>query len=117
MEVEEVVPWLHVGAVPRGAGLRHRPSRRFCLDARDGSEKWFQRVEGPFSASPVIADGKLYLVNEGGTTTVLKLGDKPEVLSVNEVKERPGRRAPGCPARPPRPAHPATSAGSRWTTY
>ena len=41
----------------------------FCLDARDGSEKWFQRVEGQFSASPVIADGKLYLANEGGTTT------------------------------------------------
>ena len=58
-----------------------------CLDAKDGSEKWVQRVDGPFSASPVIADGKLYVVSEGGKTTVLKLGDKPEVLATNPVGE------------------------------
>jgi outer membrane protein assembly factor BamB len=42
-------------------------------------------VEGPFSASPVAADGKVYLVNEAGRATVFRAGDRPEVLSENEV--------------------------------
>lgn len=58
-----------------------------CLDATDGKELWRQRAVGPFSASPVIADGKLYVVSEEGITTVIKLGDKPEVLAVNSVGE------------------------------
>ena len=42
---------------------------------------------GPVAASPVVGDGKLYVVNEEGVTTVLGLGDKPEVLAVNPVGE------------------------------
>jgi outer membrane protein assembly factor BamB len=48
-------------------------------------EEWFQRIPGPFAASPVLADGKLYVVNEQGTTTVLKLGATPEVIATNEL--------------------------------
>ncbi len=58
-----------------------------CLGAKDGKEVWKQRAAGPFSASPVLADGKLYVVSEDGKTTVIKLGDKPEVLAVNSVGE------------------------------
>jgi outer membrane protein assembly factor BamB len=58
-----------------------------CLDAKTGAPVWQQRVKGPVSASPVIADGKLYVVNEEGVTTVLKLGDKPKVLATNPVGE------------------------------
>jgi outer membrane protein assembly factor BamB len=58
-----------------------------CLDAKTGVLAWQQRVPGPFSASPVVGDGKLYVVNEPGAVTVLQLGDKPEVLSVNSMGE------------------------------
>jgi outer membrane protein assembly factor BamB len=56
-----------------------------CLDAKTGEQLWSQRVQGPFSASPVVGDGKLYVVNEKGTAAVIKLGDKPEVLATNDV--------------------------------
>jgi outer membrane protein assembly factor BamB len=35
----------------------------------------------------VIADGKLYAVNEEGLTSVVKLGEKPEVLATNELND------------------------------
>ena len=58
-----------------------------CLDAKDGKEIWSERAAGPFSASPVIADGKLYLVNEKGTTFVFTLGEKPELVSKNVLND------------------------------
>ena len=58
-----------------------------CADAADGKVLWQQRVEGPFSASPVAADGKVYLLSEKGTTTVVEVGAEPKVLSVNPLGE------------------------------
>jgi outer membrane protein assembly factor BamB len=58
-----------------------------CLDAATGELLWQQRIAGAFSASPIIARGKLYAVNEEGKTTVVQLGDKPKVLAVNDLKE------------------------------
>jgi outer membrane protein assembly factor BamB len=58
-----------------------------CLDAANGKELWRERVEGPFAATPVIADGKLYVVNEKGTAFVFSLGDKPELLSKNVLND------------------------------
>jgi outer membrane protein assembly factor BamB len=59
-----------------------------CLDAKTGAPVWKQRVKGKqFWASPVAADGKLYVVEEQGLTTVIKLGDKPEVLAQNPLGE------------------------------
>jgi outer membrane protein assembly factor BamB len=57
-----------------------------CADAADGKILWQERLKGPFSASPVIADGKLYAVNEEGQTFVVQLGDKPQLLATNELK-------------------------------
>jgi outer membrane protein assembly factor BamB len=61
------------------------PTGVTCVDGKTGEPVWQQRVQGPFSASPVVGDGKLYLVNEQGTTTVLGLGDKAEVLATNAL--------------------------------
>jgi outer membrane protein assembly factor BamB len=59
-----------------------------CLDGKTGEVLWKQRVKGKtFWASPIIADDKLYLVSEDGLTSVLKLGDKPEVLATNAIGE------------------------------
>ena len=42
-------------------------------------------AQGSVSASPVIADGKLYALNENGVTTVLRAGPEFEVLATNEL--------------------------------
>jgi outer membrane protein assembly factor BamB len=61
------------------------PNNVTCLDADTGQEVWKQRVEGSFWATPVVADGKLYAVNEKGKTTVIQLGEQPKVLAVNDL--------------------------------
>jgi outer membrane protein assembly factor BamB len=58
-----------------------------CAEASTGKLLWKERLEGPFSASPVVGDGKLYLVSEKGQTTVVRPGDKPHVLATNELGE------------------------------
>jgi len=59
----------------------------WCLDAKTGQEVWgSQRIKpGTYSSSPVLADGKLYLTNEDGVTTVVKAGPTFEVLAENNL--------------------------------
>jgi outer membrane protein assembly factor BamB len=61
----------------------------FCLDAKTGAQVYGgRRVKpGTYSASPTLADGKIYITNEEGVTTVLKAGDKFEVLAANDLAE------------------------------
>jgi outer membrane protein assembly factor BamB len=61
----------------------------YCLDAKTGATIWGpQRIKPAiYSASPVLADGKIYITNEDGVTTVLKAGDKFEVLAENDFAE------------------------------
>jgi outer membrane protein assembly factor BamB len=58
-----------------------------CVDMKTGQLLWQQRAQGKFAASPILADGKLYAVNQKGLATVIKLGDKPEVLATNNVDD------------------------------
>ena len=61
----------------------------WCLDAKTGHAIWGpQRVKpATYSSSPVLADGKLYVTNEEGLTTVLKAGPKFEVLAENNLND------------------------------
>ena len=61
----------------------------WCLDAKTGQEIYGQqRIKpGTYSASPVLADGKLYVTNEDGLTTVIKAGPKFEILAENELND------------------------------
>lgn len=58
-----------------------------CLEAATGKPVYEgQRIElGTYSASPLLADGKIYATNEEGNTTVIKAGPKFEILSVNKL--------------------------------
>ncbi len=58
-----------------------------CVEALTGKAVYeAQRIEvGTYSSSPLLADGKLYCVNEEGTTTVLKAGPAFEILGVNKL--------------------------------
>jgi outer membrane protein assembly factor BamB len=61
-----------------------------CFDAKTG-KPYFHQVRLPkpynFKASPVGANGKLYLATEQGDVVVLKLGTEYEVLATNEMGE------------------------------
>jgi outer membrane protein assembly factor BamB len=61
----------------------------FCLDAKTGQEIYGgQRMKpGTYSASPILADGKIYITNEDGLTTVLKAGPQFEILAENNVND------------------------------
>jgi outer membrane protein assembly factor BamB len=58
-----------------------------CLDVKTGQVLYGpQRIApGTYSASPVVADGKVYAISEEGLTTVLKAGPKFEVLGENAL--------------------------------
>lgn len=58
-----------------------------CLDLEDGKVVWGpeRTVVGTVSASPVLADGKLYITNEDCTTTVVAAGPEFKILGSNEL--------------------------------
>jgi len=58
-----------------------------CLDARTGETIWGpeRTAEGIVSSSPILADGKIYIVNESAVTTVLAAGPEFEILATNEL--------------------------------
>ncbi len=61
----------------------------WCFDARTGKEVYAgQRIKPAiYSSSPVLADGKIYMSNEEGLTTVLKAGPQFEVLAENSLDD------------------------------
>jgi outer membrane protein assembly factor BamB len=59
-----------------------------CARADTGAPLWKERLSGIFFASPVGADGKVYMVSETGETIVLRAGPKAEVLARNDLGER-----------------------------
>jgi outer membrane protein assembly factor BamB len=61
-----------------------------CYNARSGERVYQQRIGdkgGSYSASPVAADGKVYLSSEDGEVFVVKAGPKYELLATNNMGE------------------------------
>ncbi|NNE93003.1 MAG: PQQ-like beta-propeller repeat protein [Verrucomicrobiales bacterium] len=56
-----------------------------CWDARTGDVMWTERIGGNYSASPLVANGKLYFFSEEGKTTVLKIAPEFEILGENTI--------------------------------
>ena len=59
-----------------------------CLDAHMGEVRWTERLGGNFSASPVLAEGRIYFTNEDGRTYVIRQGIEYQLLATNELGER-----------------------------
>jgi len=61
----------------------------WCLDAKTGAEVYGEKrlAPGAYSASPVLADGRLYATSEDGVTTVVKAGPAFEVLAQNDLAD------------------------------
>lgn len=62
-----------------------------CVNALNGEELWKGRIEGTFTASPIIANGLLYFCSEEGDCFVVKAADSFEVVSKSHLAE--GMRA------------------------
>jgi outer membrane protein assembly factor BamB len=60
-----------------------------CRDPETGKSLYDERVgaEGGYFASPVAADGRIYIASDRGVITVLQAGDAFTVLSRAELKE------------------------------
>jgi outer membrane protein assembly factor BamB len=61
----------------------------WCLEARTGREIYGQQRlrPGTYSGSVVLADGKLYVTNEDGVTSVVKAGPAFEILAENALED------------------------------
>lgn len=59
-----------------------------CYEGKTGKSVYRERLEGTYSASPFLADGKIYFTSEMGLTTVVKAGAKWEVLASNDLSEK-----------------------------
>jgi outer membrane protein assembly factor BamB len=58
-----------------------------CLEARTGTEVWRERAGGNYSASPIWAEGRVYLCSEEGKTTVIDAGRQFKVLAENKLDD------------------------------
>jgi outer membrane protein assembly factor BamB len=59
--------------VADGAGLVH------CFDAKTGQRHWAYDVLAACIAAPLIADGKIYVVDEDGDAAIFRLSHDPDV--------------------------------------
>jgi outer membrane protein assembly factor BamB len=58
-----------------------------CGDLKTGKLLWSERLRGSYSASPVMAGDRLYMVNEDGETTVMRAGGKPKRVATNPLND------------------------------
>lgn len=67
----------------------HNNGRLLCYDAKTGDQVYGARVGsgGAFSASPVAADGRLFIANEEGDVFVVRAGLQYELLGTNAMGE------------------------------
>jgi outer membrane protein assembly factor BamB len=67
--------------------LVHDGGVALCLEAKTGKEVWSKRLGGAFSASSIVADGRVYFFSQQGATSVVKPGRKFELLATNKLPD------------------------------
>lgn len=66
----------------------HDDGTMSCLNPQTG-ERYYERQRlprGTYSASPLLADGRIYVTSENATTAVVALGPEFKILHTNELK-------------------------------
>ncbi|REJ68794.1 MAG: pyrrolo-quinoline quinone [Planctomycetota bacterium] len=67
---------------------RERGGILMCFDAETGERYYMERtVDSRYRASPVYADGKIYMTARKGVVSVVKAGREFEVLATNDIGE------------------------------
>ncbi len=61
-----------------------------AFDAKTGKPLWNYNVGTAQRASPVVADGKIFISDVDGTFHIVKVGDKPERLDMDAFKNPDG---------------------------
>ncbi len=58
----------------------------YCLQAATGDIVWQERLGGNYSASPLLADGRIYITSEEGVTTVIEPGAEYKKVATNKLE-------------------------------
>jgi len=58
-----------------------------CLEAKTGKVLWRERVNGDYSASPILAEGRLYFCSEQGLVTVIAAAPEFKVLAQTKFED------------------------------
>ena len=58
-----------------------------CVDAKTGQSIWQKRAGGPFSASPLFAEGHIYFFGEDGDVLVVEAADEYRLLATNHLDD------------------------------
>jgi outer membrane protein assembly factor BamB len=64
------------------------PGNLMCADTAVGKTLWQLRLQGPIWATPLLADGCLYCVNEDGLVQVVQLGEEGKLLGTFPMGEK-----------------------------
>ncbi|MHC4502764.1 MAG: MGH1-like glycoside hydrolase domain-containing protein [Planctomycetota bacterium] len=59
--------------------------RASCIDAKSGEVVWKERVGGRYFASPIYAEGRIYLFNRKAEATVIETGREFKTLATNAL--------------------------------
>nr|MDQ3621595.1 PQQ-like beta-propeller repeat protein [Verrucomicrobiota bacterium] len=84
----------HIGAGVITGGhiyILNTPGTAQCLELRTGEVKWEQRLTGPSGrseswSSMVLAGDRIYVLNQGGDTLVVRAAPKFELLAANGIE-------------------------------
>ncbi len=61
--------------------------RAVCLEATTGREVWQKRLGGEYSASPIVAEGRIYFFSHDGRTTVIAADRAGKILAENRLDD------------------------------
>ncbi len=96
-DLGERMLWRHETGAPYVSSLLHHDGLVYmatengvasAVDAASGETVWKQRLGGYFSASPVVAGNRIYLLNEESELFVIAVGREFRLLDRTEIGER-----------------------------
>lgn len=58
-----------------------------CFDAKSGERLWMERIGTHYSSSPVVVEGLVYFTSDEGNTTVIRPGEKLDIVAENKLGE------------------------------
>lgn len=58
-----------------------------CLEAKTGREIWQERIGGAYSASPILAEGRIYAMSEDGKSVVFAAAREHKKLAENRLAD------------------------------
>ncbi len=95
-DISDSIAWASGKQVPKKASLLLTGDMLFmikddgvltCVEPKTGEPIWTKRIKGEYDASPLLADGRIYLFNKTGHVTVIKAAKEFEQLAENDLAD------------------------------